>query len=110
MVSSFRKLVVYQRALDVLVSVNRLCLGLARDFMFVAWQARRAASSVVLNTTEGAGKTGRSRRRGCTASPDGQAGRHRQRLRLVFGSKYLNRLKSGLSIQSWMRSVQCCGR
>ena len=56
MPSSFRKLVVYQHALDALVSVNRLCLRLPRDFMFVAWQARRAASSVILNTTEGAGE------------------------------------------------------
>jgi len=54
MLSSFRKMRVYQQALDALVLVNRLCLRLPKDFMFVADQARRAASSVVLNTTEGA--------------------------------------------------------
>jgi len=54
MLSSFRKLVVYQRAMDALVRVNQLCLRLPREFLFVAWQARRAASSVILNTTEGA--------------------------------------------------------
>src|SRR5262245_37096124 len=52
----FRKLIVYKRALDLVVAIRPLAASIPREHLDLRWQLQRAARSVVLNLAEGAGE------------------------------------------------------
>jgi four helix bundle protein len=53
---AFRRLVVYQKALDSVIAASAVASAIPREHMDLRWQLRRAARSVVLNIAEGAGE------------------------------------------------------
>ncbi|HSL71157.1 MAG TPA: four helix bundle protein [Longimicrobiales bacterium] len=53
---TFRRLVVYRKALDMVGHANEFAARIPRDHVDLKWQLRRAARSVVLNIAEGAGE------------------------------------------------------
>jgi four helix bundle protein len=52
----FRKLLVYQKALDAAVAARAIGQRIPRESMDLRWQLQRAVRSVVLNVAEGAGE------------------------------------------------------
>ena len=53
---TFRKLIVYQKALDAAVATRSPANRIPRDSSDLRWQLQRAIRSVVLNIAEGAGE------------------------------------------------------
>jgi four helix bundle protein len=53
---TFRKLIVYQKALDAAVATRSIANRIPRDSSDLRWQLQRAIRSVVLNIAEGAGE------------------------------------------------------